>query len=117
MKLVHVKMKNGEDVVGYAVLIESAFITLKDPISITIDPHVGMFAKSWLMFSDVDTVMIRNNDIMFCYSASDKAITYYNEFMNRLHMSNSNTDNVSDSIDELESLFNELLESKSSTKH
>ena len=120
MELVHVKMKNGEDIVGIAIerptttYNEQPYIAVKDPISIVIDPHIGMFAKSWLLFSESDTTRIKSSDILFCYAASDKAVSYCNEFMNRLAQSSKEQ---SDSIDELESIFNEMMESKLSTKH
>lgn len=115
MQLIHVKMRNGEDLIGYLGDQIDNSIELITPISVSIDPQFGMFAKSWLMFSDINSVMLTSSDYLFFAKASTKAVEYYEEFMFRLGNQESNLD--TNFTNELEDIFSAIMESRNSKKH
>lgn len=119
MRLIHVKMKNGEDLLGYLGHHTNNTIQLITPISIGIDPTYGIFAKNWLMFSEVNSATIQSADYMFFGNASSKAIEYYEEFMHKLNEKEQQKQLEEDSefTSELETVFSAMMESKSSIKH
>lgn len=113
MELMHVKLRNGEDLLGKVEKLNNG-IRISAPISIEVDPQEGFFAKSWLMFSEDNHVMINRDDFYFCNVASQKAINYYEEFIYQIATPEDKQDDyVSDAEDMLLSIF----ESKHSTKH
>jgi ABC-type taurine transport system ATPase subunit len=119
MELIHVKMKNGEDLLGYLGVKTDTSVELITPISIMIDPHLGMFAKSWLIFSDLNAATITDTDYMFFSAASRKAVEYYEEFMHRLNEKDQHRQLEEDTefTNELEDIFSAMMESRSTTKH
>ncbi len=119
MQLVHVKMKNGEDLLAYLGEHNDRKIELITPITVVIDPTYGMFAKSWLMLSELNSVTVDSTNIMFFSTASRKAVDYYDEFMHRM-VENKQRQSVEDDTEftsELEEIFGAMMESKSSMKH
>lgn len=116
MKLIHIKMKNGEDLLGYLVSSTDHHIEITTPIAVDIEPSLGFFAKSWLMLSEDNSVKLSKEDYMFWSAANSKATEYYEEFMQRLIEKNDPRNDVEFNT-ELEDVFTALLEAKSSTKH
>lgn len=115
MNLIHIKLKNGEDILAQEDPLKSEFgIRVTAPISVHLDPIHGFFAKSWLALSSTNTVIIDNNDIMFLNPASDKGFEYYEEFIKRIA---SDDDVDLDEVNELEQMFEAILQSKSSKLH
>lgn len=119
MELVHIKMRNGEDLLGYLSSKDDATIEVITPVSIAIDPSLGMFARSWLMFSEGNTVRISKTDYIFFNIANKKAIDYYEEF---LHSMNEREERIrlsedSEFTNELEDIFTALAESRLSKIH
>jgi len=116
MNLLHIKLKNGEDILAkdQSTSLENVVVVAM-PISVHMDPLHGFFAKSWMVLSDIDVVSINKNDIMFCYPASQHGVNYYEEFMKK-HI-RYDDDIESDAIDDLEKMFEAMLESKSSKIH
>lgn len=118
MQLIHVKLNNGDDIVAYGkVSDDKKSVTLKDPVQIVIDPEHGFFAKNWLMLSSNDVARVPSNKIMTIGKASVTAIKYYEEFLRRISSKSDDIFTNDESIEELEEIFNSLLESKSSIKH
>ena len=117
MSLVHVKLKNGEDLLGYLESTTDHDIEINSPVSINIDPNLGFFAKSWMLLTAVNTVRIKNTDLLFCLSASEKAERYYEEFMHRVSDSEDKSELGMDFDHDLENIFSAMVEAKSSTKH
>lgn len=115
MDLVHVKLKTGEDLVGYLENRLDSSIRVNSPVQMTVDPNFGFFAKSWLLLSQENSVHLKLEDLYFCHKASDKAERYYDEFMHRIHQDDRPTDLEFDS--ELEDIFTAMVEAKSSLKH
>lgn len=112
MELLHIKMKNGEDILAQkdttANLDNEVYIVA--PVSIQIDPVHGFFAKSWLLLSEGNTVGISKNDILFCHNASEKARSYYEEFLYRISEEEPSEDEQYAS--ELEEVFQAMMEAK-----
>ena len=126
-EFVNIKLKNGEDLIAIFVNQGDDTLTVENPIQIQVDPEHGFFAKSWLLLARSNFVTLDKKDIIFYDDASDKAIRYYEDFMQRLGVSAREEEEIDDlmsrreeakeSISELEELFTSLLESKVSTKH
>jgi hypothetical protein len=116
---VAVKLKNGKDLVGIILHDEREFVTIDSPLEISVHPVHGMFAKSWLMLSEHNSVDISRSDLFFVQTANDKAVSYYEEFKERLVNIADGRDSVSedDLTSDLEEMFSDLMESRSSTKH
>jgi hypothetical protein len=79
----HVKLKNGEDLLSF-VNYNGNQVELHAPISVQIDPSLGLFAKSWLLLTEGNSIMISTDFVIFASKASGKAVDYYEEFMHRL---------------------------------
>lgn len=115
---VTVKLKSGKDLVGIIRHDEDKFVTIDAPLEITVHPIHGMFAKSWLLLSEENSVHLRKDDIYYVQNANDKAVSYYEEFKSRLHnMSDEDIVSEDDFESDLEDMFASLLESRTSTKH
>lgn len=114
----HVKLHNGEDLLTY-VRKEAEYTELYAPILVVVDPHLGLFAKSWLLLSEGNSVLLRNTSILFASKASKKAVEYYEEFMHRIQEREQIRQMEEDSefTSELEDIFTALAESKSATKN
>lgn len=112
MELLHIKMKNGEDILAQKDN-SSKFdneLYIVAPVSIHIDPVQGFFAKSWLLLSEGNAVKIDKNDTLFCHNASEKARTYYEEFLYRISEEEPSKDE--EYASELEEVFQAMMEAK-----
>lgn len=114
----HVKLKNGEDLLSY-VSYKGNHIELQAPISVHLDPTMGIFAKSWLLFTEGNSVTVSSDLIIFASKASSRAVEYYEEFMHRIHEKAQIKQMQDDTefTNELEELFNALAESRTATKN
>lgn len=117
MELKHIKLRTGEDLVAPARFIKDKVgyqaLEVTTPVSIHMDPNLGFYAKSWLLLSKDNTVILNLEDVMFCKPASDTAEEYYNEFVYKY----SSETQIDEDTSELEELFTTMLESKTSIKH
>lgn len=121
-EFVTIKLKTGVDLIAIVSHNADDSITVENPIQIEVDPVHGFFAKSWLLLARSNFVTINKEDILFFDDASDKAIYYYEEFMEKLGKSFREEERVDRQIDDdemsdLEDMFMSLLESRMSTKH
>lgn len=114
---VNVKTKAGIDIVGVLMQDDSDYVIIENPLEIEVDPREGMFAKSFLLLSEQNSVLLKREDVFYVQYANSKAIEYYEEFLERLSISNSQTMNEDDYNSDLEELFTSMIESKSSIKH
>lgn len=119
VELHHVKLQNGEDLLAYARDTGGGYTELYAPIVVNIDPHLGLFAKSWLLLSGGNTVMVKNSYILFACKASQRAVEYYEEFMHRIHEREQIKQMEEDTefTSELEDIFTALAESKTAIKN
>ena len=111
--LKHLKLRNREDILCFIGDSSNTHIDLINPISITMSPSDGMFAKSWLIYSATDVVSIPTNTVMFMNNANDKAIEYYDAF----HTKSSKDYTDETSVDEYQEMFEAMMDSKTQTKH
>lgn len=118
-ELFHIKLTNGDDILAYMRQLDTSSTELYTPVAVYIDPNFGMFAKSWLLLSDTNSVTIKNSHILFASKASKKAVEYYDEFMHRLHEKAEirKMEEDSEFTSELEDIFTAMAESKSATKN
>jgi hypothetical protein len=110
MDLMYLKLRNGENILGQVETLNNGY-RVTSPIEMEMDPREGIYGKSWLMLSKENSVLISKDDVFFCHEASEKAITYYEEFI--YQFSQPDDENTSD----LEDMLTTLLESRVSTKH
>jgi len=118
-ELFHVKMNNGDDILAYVRDASTGHTELHAPIIVIVDPHLGLFAKSWLLLSDSNSVEVKTDNIIFASKASKKAIDYYEEFMHRIHEKAEikRMEEDSEFTSELEDIFTALAESKMAIKN
>jgi hypothetical protein len=111
----NVKLKNGEDLI--AQLMEdhtnASSIKLKAPVKLVSELNTGIYAKNWMFYSDSDEVEIQKTDIFFITVANEESIEWYVAYISK---NDIYSDSESD-IDSLESIFNAIVESKTSIKH
>jgi hypothetical protein len=114
----HVKLKNGEDLLAY-VKRNSDNFELYSPISVHIDPTLGLFAKSWLLLTEGNMVVISLDFVVFAAPASAKAVEYYDEFMHRMHEKSqiNQMEDDSEFTAEMEEMFAAMTESRTATKN
>ena len=114
----HVKLKNGEDLLSY-IKYKGNSIELQAPISVQIDPAMGLFAKSWLLLTEGNSILINTDFVIFASKASSKAVDYYEEFMHRI-LERSQIKQMEEDTEftsELEELFSALAESRTAIKN
>lgn len=116
MILMHVKMKNSEDILAYVERSKSdnRILIITSPISINLDPDRGFYANHWLIFSEDNYVSVPSNEVMFINKASESAIDYYKQFFKKKPEEYS-TDSYDE--DDLEDMFKSMIESKDAIKH
>jgi hypothetical protein len=115
---VTVKLTTGVDIVGVLEYDTDDAIAINNPVQIEVSPEQGMFAKSYLMFSEENTVVFYRSEVLHLAPANKKASDYYDEFVKRLHEHESESEIVDeDRLSEIEDMFSSMLESKASTKH
>lgn len=118
MQLLHVKMNNGEDLLGYGTISEDKkSVHIEHPISVKVDPSLGIYAVKWLYFSENNKVSIPSVKIMFVDKASKLAIECYEDFVYKHGEREMSEDELKESANELEEMFLNMIESKASTKH
>lgn len=114
---VNVKTKAGIDIVGVLMQDSGDYVIIENPLEIEIDPREGMYAKSFLLLSEQNSVMLKKDDVFYVQIANAKAIEYYEEFRERLANMNTETMTEDEYASDLEEMFNTIMESKTSIKH
>jgi hypothetical protein len=111
----NVKLKNGEDLI--AQLMEdhtnTSYIKLKEPVKLISDINIGIYAKNWMFYSKSNSITLEKTDIFFINDASEESIEWYMDYLSK----KESFDESDDSIDDLETMFNALKDSKNSIKH
>ena len=112
MEYIAIKLKTGEDIIGVHMGSNDETIFVSNPAIIKMSMEYGYFIQNWNPILSTETVPVLKKDTMFFGGAATKAIGYHEDFMSKVI-----NDLSDDSIDELEAQFNDLLNSRSSTKH
>lgn len=119
---VNVKLRyTNDELVGVLTKEENECIVIEYPLNIKIHPVHGYYAKSWLLLSESNTVVLQRTDILHYGKASYEAIDFYEEYVERL----SEVDNVQfESVEDLDKYSEEvedyyvtLMDSKEAIKH
>jgi len=113
---VNLKLHNGVDLLGVLDYDTDELISLSNPIQIEVHPEQGLFAKSYLMLSEENTVVFHRADVLHFAKANERASKYYDEFVRQLSESDP-MQSDDEYLDDVENMFEELLTSKLSTKH
>lgn len=76
------RLKNGEDIIGYVSDIDNGKYDITEPMSILLDMRtrdIGVIMRSWIPLQLVKTnkVQLSNNDIMFLIDPADDFCEYY----------------------------------------
>ena len=88
MKLVHVKLKNGQDLIGED-LSQGVVCRLGNPIQLmNMHPSGSFYAQSWLLFSDENSATIDENEILFRSAGNERAADLYNSFFEEINEQN-----------------------------
>jgi len=106
----HVKLKNGTDLIAFIVKNDLGYVTIKDPVQFGFDPNHGIYGIDWLLLSDSTKIELCQSDIFFIQKSSSKATEFYNQFMGK-HSSKE------DSHHDLKTVLDAMLESRSNIKH
>ena len=122
MELIHVKLNSGEDILGYGFVdADSKVVRIEHPICVKVDPSLGIYAVKWLHFSEKNSHDIPTFKVMSVDKASKVGIDCYEDFMYRHGKSGDEgmmtSEELSESVNELEDLFTTMIEAKVSTKH
>ena len=121
---VTIKLSSGQDIIGVveAGNVETGEnVLVNNPIQVVVDPHQGLYAKSYLLFSEETSCVFSKKDIIHMSKASTKATQYYDDFVVRITTGYQTEDAdysmSDDDNDDLEDMFTTMLEAKSSIKH
>ena len=112
--LIHIKMKSGEDLVASVIDRDTDMLHIDNPIQIRIHPVHGLFAKSWMLLSSETDIVLLLQDVLYTSEANDKAVEYYESFMERLAGVTSKMSSEDDSVSELVAT---MIESQDAIKH
>jgi len=117
MKLLHIKLDNGEDLLAKGTVNkQQKTVELHHPITVTVDPDFGLFAKSWMLLSESNSISLSTNKIIYVTNANANAVSYYKQFFDSLAEKQAQQ-HIEQHTDDLEDVFTAILESKSSIKH
>lgn len=114
---VNIKMRTGEDIVAQLLSKQDGNVTVKRPLHIMVHPHHGFFVKSWDIFSSATSITIKDRDMIWCTDANDKAIEYYEEFLDQMDNDGDRAQTVEEFNDEIEEQLEAVLQSRHVTKH
>ena len=118
--LVHLKLKNGDDLIAKQLVSTRESVTIENPIQVRIHPVHGFFAKSWMLLSLNNSVEVHVSDIMYFGEANARAAEYYQSFVERLTEIKSREDREEDDFEmtkEAEDVLIAYLESRDTIKH
>lgn len=116
MNLLHIKLKNGEDLLAQEERSDEDIITIVAPISVMFTESKGVMGKGWCFLSATNVVQIKKSDIYFAYPASERGYEFYEDFMRGIFQKEEEFESE-DTISELEDIFLSMIESKKSIKH
>jgi len=114
---VTIKTKTGIDIVGVLMQDEGNHVIIENPLEIEIDPQEGIYAKSFLLLSEQNSVLLKKEDVFYVQIANTKAIEYYESFREQLRDRDNDSLLYDDYASDLEEMFQTLMESKTSIKH
>ena len=116
MNIVYLKLYNGDDVLGKNLSSDDEdHYKIESPLQVKVHPTHGMFAKSWLLLSVENTVVLSKKDVLFIGEANERARLYYTTFLDKL--TEAATETEQDEEDDVGTYVLAMLEAETSTKH
>jgi hypothetical protein len=118
VNLVYLKLHNGEEILGNSIGDDLDSYCIENPIQVRIHPTHGLFAKSWLLLAEDNSIVLSKTDILFIGEANERARSYYETFISRVTKSVSEYESSDpDDVDFIEEQMIAYLESKTTVKH
>ena len=122
MNLMHIKLKNGDDLLGLNVEHDvDGQYHIESPIKIKFHPECGIIAQRWLLLSEKEFVVFEEKDIMVISPTNQRGKDYYKAFFSEHKESEDYVEYTIDDRSDEEKVSDELrmsyLESKTATKH
>lgn len=120
---VNFKMRSGEDIIGVKITDSNEGMLVDNPIQVLVHPNRGFFCKSWMILSTENTVAVAYKDLVWCTTANDTAVGMYQEFVKEVSDREANTvmnfqsSEEDENVEDLEEVFQLMIESRTSTKH
>lgn len=112
----HIKLNNGEDLIGTIVNVsehdsERDALSIFKPILVKLDPRYGVMCKIWNSLTEGDVVTISRDRVMYYGPASKMAIGYYQEFFELIKERSSDSYHTyDDDSGEIGEAINELYQ-------
>ena len=113
MELIHIKLKNGQDLIGVDLGNTIGCCNIENPVQVKIHPTQGFYAQSWLLFSEEKSVVINDDDILVKGKANQRAVDCYTSFFEERFLDDLEGEPES----EIEEHLMALIDSKSAVKH
>lgn len=83
MELYHIKLHNGQDLVGTVEFGEHEEVRVSNVFEIVSDAKYGMYTKNWLYLSEKNETFIKYEDTLFINKASPAAVEMYVDVLER----------------------------------
>ena len=117
MDLIHIKLKNGQDILGLDLGSCVGCVNIQNPVQVKIHPTQGFYAQSFLLFSEEDTIIIDDGDILIRSKANQRGIDCYNSFFEEVQERKYLDDIDNEDEQEMEDRLMALIDSKNAVKH
>ena len=117
MELIHIRLKNGQDILGVDLGSCIGCANIENPVQVKIHPTQGFYAQSLLLFSEENSIIIDDGDILIKSKANQRGIDCYNSFFEEVQERKfiDDLDNASD--EEAEEALMALIDAKEAVKH
>ena len=117
MKLIHIKLKNGSDLLGQDLGTGDSCNIILNPVEVKLHPNEGFYAQSYLLFSEENSMTLEDADILIKSDANKRAKDIYESFFEDVKERQfiDDLDNVSD--EEAEETLMALIDAKEAVKH
>ena len=117
MELIHIRLKNGQDILGIDLGSCIGCANIENPVQVKIHPTQGFYAQSLLLFSEENSIIIDDGDILIKSKANQRGIDCYNSFFEEVQERKfiDDLDNASD--EEAEEALMALIDAKEAVKH
>jgi nitrate/TMAO reductase-like tetraheme cytochrome c subunit len=115
--LIHIRLKNGQDILGVDLGSCVGCANIQNPVQVKIHPTQGFYAQSLLLFSEEDNIIIDDEDILIKSKANQRGIDCYNSFFEEVQERKYLDDLDDHSEEEMEDRLMALIDSKNAVKH
>ena len=117
MELIHIRLKNGQDILGVDLGSCVGCANIQNPVQVKIHPTQGFYAQSLLLFSEETSIIIDDSDILIKSKANQRGIDCYNSFFEEVQERKFIDDLEDVSDEEAEEALMALIDAKEAVKH